>query len=267
LKIIKNFNELKLNKKIIDNLLNKMRYEIMTPIQRYVVPFVIEKKDVMGCSETGSGKTIAFLGPIISKMLDEGPPSSDKDLPQGISAPVALIIIPTRELAEQIYKEARKLIHNTGINVVKVYGGVPYESQLKEIKFGCDILVATPGRLIDFIEKGLITLSSVQYFIIDEADRILDMGFEDQLKEIVYNRDMKEKSKRQNMMFSATFSPEIRNIAKGFMNDYYFVTNNRDTSANENIEQTFIYTDESEKIYKLHEILQQIKGSVISNKL
>jgi ATP-dependent RNA helicase DDX3X len=117
-------------------------------------------------------------------MLKEGPPPDDGF--RG-SAPITLVLIPTRELAEQIHKEARKLVHKTGISVVKVYGGVDYTSQIQEIKEGCDILVATPGRLIDFITRGLITLSHVKYFIIDEADRILDMGFEDQLKKIIYS--------------------------------------------------------------------------------
>lgn len=179
------FSEMSLHKTLMKNF-TKMDFSLMTPIQKNVIPYVMEKHDVMGCSQTGSGKTIAFLAPIINKMLSEEPPKEDEFLGRGVSAPVALILIPTRELAEQIYKQARKLIHKTGINVVKVYGGVGYEGQIGEIKDGCDILVATPGRLIDFIEKGLITLASVKYFVIDEADRILDMGFEDQLNSIVF---------------------------------------------------------------------------------
>jgi ATP-dependent RNA helicase DDX3X len=139
----------------------------------------------MGCSQTGSGKTIAFLAPIITKMLNDGPPKNE-NISYGQSAPIVLILVPTRELAEQIYKEARKLVHKTHMEVIKIYGGVAYEGQYNDIRQGADILVAAPGRLIDFLNKGVITLSQVKYFIIDEADRILDMGFEDQLKSIVF---------------------------------------------------------------------------------
>lgn len=109
------------------------------------------------------------------------------------SAPLALIIVPTRELAEQIYKEARKLLHKTGITVAKIYGGVPHDTQIRELKNGVDIIVATPGRLIDFTESKLVNLTKIKFLIIDEADRILDMGFEPQLNTIIF-----EKGKRYN---------------------------------------------------------------------
>ena len=118
-------------------------------------------------------------------MLKDGPPKVEmENFP---SAPVALILIPTRELAEQIFKEARKLIHQTGIHITKVYGGVPHDSQIRELREGTDILVATPGRLIDFLNSKLITLKAVKYLILDEADRILDLGFTDQLNSITFN--------------------------------------------------------------------------------
>ena len=265
-KLVKSFSEMPFHKSLQSNL-KKMCFETMTPIQRAVIPFTFQNKDVMGCSQTGSGKTIAFLAPIINKMLEEGPPSEDSELERGISAPRALILAPTRELSEQIYKEARKLTHKTGIISAKAYGGVPIETQLKIIQLGVDILIATPGRLIDFMKRGLIILSSTKFLVLDEADRMLDMGFEDQLREIVFSSDMKAKEQRTNMMFSATFTSEVREIAKIFMNEYYYVTNNVDqeNKANENIEQKLIYVNEKEKVVKLHEILQQIRGSVISN--
>jgi len=264
---MKNFSELQLNSKLKINL-DRMGFDQMTPIQRAVIPYLIEKKDVMGCAQTGSGKTVSFLSPMINNLLQEGPPN-DSNLPYGVSAPIALILTPTRELCEQIYKEARKLLHKTGIIAVKVYGGVPVESQIKFITNGCDILVATPGRLIDFMKRGRIHLNSVKFLVFDEADRMLDMGFEDQLKEIILQSDINPKEQRINMMFSATFTPQVREIARTFMNDYYFVSSNldQDNNANENIEQKLIYVDDREKVLKLHELLQQIKGSVISKKL
>jgi ATP-dependent RNA helicase DDX3X len=117
-----------LDNSLRDNL-KKMKFNLMTPIQKAVIPFLYKGHDVMGCSQTGSGKTIAFLLPIIHKMLKEGPPPENRN--ETASCPVCLIIIPTRELAEQIYREARKLVHRTGINIVKVYGGVPHEGQIR----------------------------------------------------------------------------------------------------------------------------------------
>lgn len=178
------FSEIGLNKMLLENF-TKMNFEQMTPIQKNVIPIITPGNDVMACSQTGSGKTIAFLAPIVDKMLNDGPPSVDfENYP---SAPVALILIPTRELAEQIYKEARKLLHQTGIQITKIYGGVPHDSQIRELREGTDILVATPGRLIDFLNSKLITLKAVKYLILDEADRILDLGFSDQLNSITYN--------------------------------------------------------------------------------
>jgi len=178
------FSDIGLNKLILDNF-TKMNFEQMTPIQKNVIPIITPGNDVMACSQTGSGKTIAFLAPIVQKMLSDGPPIVD--LENYPSAPMALILIPTRELAEQIYKEARKLLHQTGIQITKVYGGVPHDSQIRELREGTDILVATPGRLIDFLNSKLITLKAVKYLILDEADRILDLGFTDQLNSITFN--------------------------------------------------------------------------------
>lgn len=178
------FSEVGLNKLLLDNF-TKMNFEQMTPIQKNVIPIITPGNDVMACSQTGSGKTIAFLAPIVDKMLNEGPPNVD--LENYPSAPVGLILIPTRELAEQIYKEARKLLHQTGVQITKIYGGVPHDSQIRELREGTDILVATPGRLIDFLNSKMITLKAVKYLILDEADRILDLGFSDQLNSITFN--------------------------------------------------------------------------------
>ena len=172
-----------MNKHLLSNI-EKMKFTYMTPIQGFVIPMVISGKDLIGCSQTGSGKTMAFLTPIIDNLLVNGPPDFYEISKS--SKPVLLILIPTRELAEQIYKEARKLTFMTGINVVKIYGGVPYTNQIAEIKQGCDILIATPGRLIDFLEKELIKLHHLKYFIIDEADKMMDMGFEKQMNNIIY---------------------------------------------------------------------------------
>ena len=124
------FKEIKLDKQLQNNL-EKMQFQQMTPIQRAVISFILQGNDVMGCAQTGSGKTIAFLLPIVNKMIAEGPPEIISTNKRPCSFPVSLILVPTRELAEQIYKESRKIISMTGVNVVKVYGGVPHDSQIR----------------------------------------------------------------------------------------------------------------------------------------
>ena len=136
----------------------------------------------------------------------------------------------------------------------------------RELKYGCDILVATPGRLLDFIDSHMITLSAVQNLIIDEADRILDMGFEPQLNRIVFEVDLINKEKRQNLLFSATFSDAVKKLSRNFMNEYYFISTYKD-NANSHIKHILVYSNEDQKCYKLHMVLQQVKGSVISNNL
>ena len=149
---------------------------------------------------------------------------------------------------------------------MKIYGGVGREQQIRDLNWGADILIATPGRLIDFVKSGNITLLQVKYFVIDEADRIMDMGFEPQLNEIAFNTNITNKENRLNLFFSATFTPEIRDVARKFMNEYYFITKNRcdENEANKNIIQVLLKAEEEEKIMKLHGILQNVEGSILS---
>jgi len=241
--------------------LSILNFTLMTPIQREVIKFIRNGNDVMGCSQTGTGKTIAFLLPIISRILNEIPSPLNSNPP----SPRLLILIPTRELAEQIFTEARKIVNKTGIIVNKIYGGVPHDEQLEKMYSGCDILVATPGRLLDFIEKKNLSLKNVKYLIMDEADRMLDMGFQPQLMKIAFGCDLMPKNFRQNLLFSATFTEEIKNISKNFMNeDYYFIKTIFDKNPSKNIKQELFYAAESEKIDKLHEILKSTSGSIIS---
>ena len=258
------FHKLNIDKQIMNNLI-KMQYDLMTPIQKYIIPYVLNKKDCLGCAQTGSGKTIAFLVPIVSLMLKEGCPK-EKMQYNYCSYPVCLILVPTRELAEQIYKEARKVIHKTGIIVTKVYGGVPCDSQIRELKQGSDIVIGTPGRLLEHIERRYLNLSMIQYLVIDESDRMLDMGFEDQMKSIVFNNQMTDKTKRNNLMFSATIPQNVLSISNKFMNESYLITSsNKDDigNANSNVTQIIEYVEDNDKILKLHEIFQQIQGNAI----
>ena len=263
---------------LIQKNLAKMKYDLMTPIQKAIIPYILESKDCLGCAETGSGKTIAFLTPIISLLLKEGPPKDDEEYlkpnskyTNTCSYPVCLVLVPTRELAEQIYVEARKLLYKTGIIVSKCYGGVPSDSQIRELRQGVDIVIGTPGRINEFIEKKILYLNLIKYLVIDESDRMLDMGFKPQLENIICkNSQMTHKDKRNNLMFSATIPSEVEEIAYQFMKENcYLITTNKNRenknayNANENVEQTIYFVDEEEKIFKLHEILQTIEGNVI----
>eukprot|EP00980_Cylindrotheca_fusiformis_P010333 scaffold2299_cov131-Cylindrotheca_fusiformis.AAC.20 len=152
-------------------------YTKPTPVQKYSVPIGEVGRDLMACAQTGSGKTAGFLFPIIMSMLRHGgrdPPENSRRR----NYPEALILAPTRELAQQIHEEARRFTYSTGIASVCIYGGADVRDQLRQIERGCDLLVATPGRLVDLIERGRLGMEMVRFLVLDEADRMLDMGFE-----------------------------------------------------------------------------------------
>ena len=273
---IKNsFNEISFDSHIQSNL-KKLHYDLMTPIQQIIIPYILLKKDCLGCAQTGSGKTIAFLIPLINLMLKEGPPKDDNKYLKtnsnynlSCSYPVMLILVPTRELAEQIFKEARKVCYKTGIIVSRCYGGVKLDNQIRELKQGCDIVIGTPGRIIELIEKRFLYLKLIQYLVIDESDRMLDMGFEHQMNDIVFNSQMPDKNNRVNYMFSATIPKNVIEISKKFMREEcYLISNknnldNNEYNANENVEQKIYYVEDNDKICKLHEIFQKIQGNAI----
>jgi ATP-dependent RNA helicase DDX3X len=143
-----------------------------TPVQKYSVPIGILGRDLMACAQTGSGKTAGFLFPIIMAMLRNGPRDPPETARRRIY-PEALILAPTRELAQQIHEESRKFTYCTGIASVVVYGGAEVREQLRQMERGCDLLVATPGRLVDLIERGRLAMDNVRFLVLDEADRML----------------------------------------------------------------------------------------------
>lgn len=152
-------------------------YERPTPVQKYSVPIGSAGRDLMACAQTGSGKTAGFLFPIIMAMIKNGgqePPENSRRR----TYPEALVLAPTRELAQQIHDEAKRFCYCTGIASVVIYGGADVRDQLRQIESGCDLLVATPGRLVDLIERGRLGMDNVRFLVLDEADRMLDMGFE-----------------------------------------------------------------------------------------
>ncbi len=178
-------------------------YSTPTPIQSQAIPAVLAGRDVLAGAQTGTGKTAAFVLPILQKL---GRPSADR-------APRALVLTPTRELAAQIAESARTYGAYSGLRIAVVFGGVGINPQIDALRRGCDLLIATPGRLLDLQDQRAADLRSVQHFVLDEADRMLDMGFVHQIKSVMKLLP----PVRQNLMFSATYSEDIRELANRFL--------------------------------------------------
>jgi ATP-dependent RNA helicase DDX3X len=164
-------------------------------------------------------------------------------------------LAPTRELVSQIHDEARKFAYRSWVRPAVVYGGADINQQLRMIERGCDLLSATPGRLVDLIERGRISLANIKYLVLDEADRMLDMGFEPQIRRIVQGEDMPDVHDRQTLMFSATFPRDIQMLAKDFLKDYIFLSVGRVGSTSENITQKIEYVEDHDKRSVLLDIL------------
>ncbi len=259
---IEEFKSAGLTESLLANL-SRANFAKPTPIQKYSIPIGLSGRDMMACAQTGSGKTGAFLFPVITALTKYGPtPIPDGMLTfshrRNISFPNALILAPTRELAIQINDEAEKFCYVTGLAPVVIYGGTETRDQLNQLNRGCDILVATPGRLVDFIDRGSISLACIQFLILDEADRMLDMGFEPQVRRIVEQEGMPTET-RQTFMFSATFPKEIQRLASDFLNDYIFITVGRIGSAARDITQRVEYVPESEKLNYLLGFLETMQ--------
>ncbi|KAF4077498.1 hypothetical protein AMELA_G00208730 [Ameiurus melas] len=239
------------------NALKKHNYEKPTPIQAQAIPAIMSGRDLIGIAKTGSGKTIAFLLPMFRHILDQRP------LEEG-EGPIAMIMTPTRELALQITKECKKFSKPLGLRVVCVYGGTGISEQIAELKRGAEIIVCTPGRMIDMLgaNSGRVTnLRRVTYVVVDEADRMFDMGFEPQVMRIVDN----VRPDRQTVMFSATFPRVMEALARRILNKPIEVQVGGRSVVCSDVEQHVIVIEEEKKFLKLLEILghYQEKGSVI----
>lgn len=161
---------------LLNDNIKKSGYTVPTPIQKHGIPIVLAKRDLMGCAQTGSGKTAAFLIPIIHYLLENTRNVQDMGQSSCVE-PRALIMAPTRELAIQIHDECRKFSKDSCLKCCILYGGTATAHQLRQIFNGCDILVATPGRLKDFVGRGKVVFSAIEFLVLDEADRMIDMGF------------------------------------------------------------------------------------------
>jgi len=237
----------------------KSGYKKPTPIQKYAIQIINNGRDLMACAQTGSGKTAAFLLPIITGILKSEQLSSTYSEKQ---EPAALVLAPTRELAMQSHSEAKKFCTGTMVKCCVAYGGVATSFQMSAIERGCDLLIATPGRLADFVERGKLSLGKLKYFVLDEADRMLDMGFESAIRKIV-EMGMPEPGARQTLMFSATFPEEIQRLAGEFMKDYIFLTVGIVGGANSDVDQTILQVQQFDKREKLLEVLRSVPGERI----
>ncbi|KAK1876368.1 putative ATP-dependent RNA helicase DDX4 [Dissostichus eleginoides] len=210
--------------------------------------------DLMACAQTGSGKTAAFLLPILQQLMADGVAASSFS---ELQEPEAIIVAPTRELINQIYLEARKFAFGTCVRPVVVYGGVATGHQIRDVLKGCNVLCGTPGRLLDVIGRGKIGCSKLRYLVMDEADRMLDMGFEPDMRRLVASPGMPTKENRQTLMFSATFPEDIQRLAADFLKkDYLFLAVGVVGGACSDVEQKLVQVTKFSKREKLLDVLK-----------
>nr|KYP51114.1 DEAD-box ATP-dependent RNA helicase 52B [Cajanus cajan] len=263
---VKAFHETDLDEGLKRNI-ERCKYVKPTPVQRHAIPIASAGRDLMACAQTGSGKTAAFCFPIISGILKGRSASAFSSMPRAaavaVAYPTALILSPTRELSCQIRDEANKFANQTGVKVVVVYGGAPVTHQLRLLERGVDILVATPGRLVDIIERERVSLMRIKYLALDEADRMLDMGFEHQIRKIVQQMQMPPPGVRQTLLFSATFPNDIQKLASDFLSNYIFLSVGRVGSSTELIVQKIELVQDMDKRDHLIDHLRRhvVKGA------
>ena len=226
-----------------------------TPIQALTLPVALKGKDVAGQAQTGTGKTAAFLLVILQKLLKSGPAGDPRQ-------PRALVLAPTRELALQIHKDATLLITDPGMKLGLAYGGVDYEKQRQQLADGVDILIGTPGRIIDYFKQHVFNLKHIEVMVLDEADRMFDLGF---IKDIRYVlRRLPDRDKRQCLLFSATLGQRVLELAYEHMNAPELLKAEAAQVTAENVKQTVYYPANVEKLPLLAGLLRKINsGRVI----
>ncbi len=234
------FDDLPLDEKTLVNL-KKVGYETPTPIQSQFIAVAASGRDCIGQAQTGTGKTAAFLLPIL-QLVDAG----------GVR-PQALIVAPTRELAVQIKDEADRLTDGWGVRIVSLCGGHPLRGQINSLMRGCEIVVGTPGRLIHHIRAGVLKLDKIQHVVIDEADRMLDIGFRPDIERILRSLP----SNRQTMLLSATLLPPVRRLAQQYMKDPVMIDVAPEKPAVASIRQSYFTVDADRKFELLLRLIER----------
>ncbi len=240
-----NFKELG----VIDPIIKALEaegYEQPTPIQEQAIPILMRGKDLLGCAQTGTGKTAAFAIPILQHLI------LDRQMNNGRHQIRALIVTPTRELAIQIAESFTVYGRFTGIKNTVIFGGVKQRAQTQALQHGVDVLIATPGRLLDLMNQGFISLKAIKYFVLDEADRMLDMGFVHDIKKIIAHLP----TQRQSLFFSATMPREIVELSGKILGNPEKVVINPEQTTAEKVEQSVFYVSKSAKPKLLIHLLQ-----------
>ena len=252
--ILKDFSQLELIDPIL-RAVKEQKYVQPTPIQAEAIPALLNGRDVLGCAQTGTGKTAAFALPVLQHLA--------ADKPKGRRNVRALILSPTRELAGQIGESFQAYGKHLDLRTTTVFGGVSERRQIRALERGIDILVACPGRLLDLHGRGFVDLSNVEYFILDEADRMLDMGFVPDVRRII--KAMKGSKRRQNLLFSATMPQSVVKLASSFLHDPLRIDITPETTAVEAVDQHVMYVDKSKKTRLLCDLLvdRDVRSTIV----
>lgn len=247
------FKELNIIEQILKSI-REMGYEKPTEIQENSIPVILQGRDVLGCAQTGTGKTAAFAIPILQNLIKDKEKSNYRDIK-------TLVIAPTRELAIQIEESFRVYSKYLNIKTTAIFGGVNQTSQVRKINSGVDVLVATPGRLLDLVNQKHINLKSVKYFVIDEADRMLDMGMVNDVKKIIQNLP----KERQNLLFSATIAKEVMSLVNSILKNPIKIEVQPISSTVEVISQGVYYVSKNNKKSLLLYLLKNknIKSAIV----
>mgnify|MGYP000064800840 CR=1 FL=1 len=237
------FSNIQLADILVKNL-TTLEFNEATAIQQQAIPFILADNDVMARAKTGTGKTAAFALPILHKLIN----SDDLD-----DTPCVLVLAPTRELVQQIYSNFLEYGHNTNIRIATAFGGVSIKPQIKNIENGIDVLIATPGRLLDLLLNDYLTLNNISILVFDEADRMLDLGFKDEIDRILWNIP----NNRQTLLFSATFDDSMYKFSKSLLVDPKVIKIDDKVEVAESVEQLVYTVDEDRK----RELLSYLIGS------
>jgi len=235
--------------------LDEQGYSTPTPIQQQSIPILLENSDMLGCAQTGTGKTAAFGIPILQHTFN-----NKENSQKGHRKIKALIVTPTRELAIQIGDSFKDYGKHTGIKQTVIFGGVKQGSQTNALRAGVEILVATPGRLLDLMQQGFISLKDIEYFVLDEADQMLDMGFVHDIKKII----AKLPQKRQSLFFSATMPENIVALSKTILkSDYKSITIRPEQATADKVEQSLYFVSKKDKPNLLKQLLEESDSDAV----
>lgn len=258
--MFQSFKQLPL-KPALQKAITKLDYQQLTPIQAQILPHTLAGQDAIGQAQTGTGKTATFLLTLINELLTN-PLDPNIDGERYLGETRALVLAPTRELAQQIYQDCLQFTKFTNLHTVCLLGGTDYDKQANQLsKKFVDIIIATPGRLIDFCFQHLVYLDRVELLVLDEADRMLDMGFIPDIKRLI--RMMPDNTHRQTLLFSATFNQDVMNLAYRWLYQPVFVEIEPEHKTSENVEQRFYMLSEDQKITALEEIIDDANGEKI----